>query len=70
MGAQIRPEVWRIMKAIFSAVMSCAAMMRSPSFSREGSSRTMMNSPLPRNDVSWDCGVVGEGEGRGAYGMR
>lgn len=47
MGAQIRPEVYRIMKAIFSVVMSWAAMMRSPSFSREGSSRTMMKLPFP-----------------------
>lgn len=27
--------------------MACAAMMRSPSFSRSGKSRTMMNSPFP-----------------------
>lgn len=45
-GAQIRPEVCRIMKAIFSGVRSAAAMMRSPSFSRERSSRTTMNSPF------------------------
>jgi hypothetical protein len=68
MGAQIRPEVWRIMKAIFSVVMSWAAMMRSPSFSREGSSRTIMNSPLPRVEVREDCGV-GE-NGRETYEMR
>ena len=36
------------MKAIFSVVMSEAAMMRSPSFSRERSSRTTMNSPFSK----------------------
>jgi len=45
-GAQIRPEVWWIMKAIFGGVMAEAAIMRSPSFSREGESRTMMKSPF------------------------
>lgn len=49
---QIRPEVWRIMKAIFSGLMSWAAMIKSPSFSREMSSRTMMKSPLP------GCGML------------
>lgn len=34
------------MKAIFSGVTSSAAMIRSPSFSRERSSRTTMNSPF------------------------
>jgi hypothetical protein len=45
-GAQIRPEVCRIMKAILEGVRSEAAMMMSPSFSRERSSRTTMNSPF------------------------
>lgn len=49
------------MKAIFSVVMAEAAMMRSPSFSREGESRTTMNSPFS-GGVS---GVVG---GRGVEG--
>jgi len=56
------------MKAIFSEVMSWAAVMRSPSFSREGSSRTIMNSPLPGAEVRGDCGV-GE-KGRETYEMR
>lgn len=43
---QIRPELWRTMNAIFEGVMSSAAMIRSPSFSRERSSRTTMNSPF------------------------
>ena len=38
---------WRIMKAICSVVMSSAAQMRSPSFSRSVESRTTMNSPFP-----------------------
>ena len=46
MGTQIRPEVYRTMKAIFSVVISEAAIMRSPSFSRDRSSRTTMNSPF------------------------
>ena len=44
-GAQMRPLVWRTMKAILSSVTSSAAMMRSPSFSREGESRTIMKWP-------------------------
>jgi hypothetical protein len=46
MGVQIRPEVCRIMNAIFSVVTSLAAIIKSPSFSRERSSRTTMNSPF------------------------
>jgi hypothetical protein len=45
-GVQIRPEVCRTMKAIFSGVMSLADIIRSPSFSREVESRTTMNSPF------------------------
>lgn len=37
--------VHRTMNAIFSVVTSSAAIMRSPSFSRDGESRTMMNCP-------------------------
>lgn len=39
--------VCRIIKAIFSVVIAEAAIIRSPSFSREVESRTIMNSPLP-----------------------
>lgn len=46
MGVQMRPEVWRIMKAILEGVRWAQDMIRSPSFSREGESRTMMNSPF------------------------
>ena len=56
MGVQIRPEVCRIMNAIFSVVMSEAAMMRSPSFSREGESSTTMNSPLRKAVIA--SGIV------------
>lgn len=55
MGAQISPEVYRIMKAIFSGVISEAAIMRSPSFSRERSSRTTMNSPFSGRNVILNC---------------
>ena len=44
-GVQIRPLVCRTMKAILSVVTSSAAMMRSPSFSRDVESRTMIKSP-------------------------
>lgn len=56
MGVQIRPLVCRIMKAILSVVISDAAMIKSPSFSREVLSRTMINSPRP------DPGVISRGE--------
>lgn len=39
------PEVKRTMKAILDGVMSWAARMRSPSFSREGESRTTRKLP-------------------------
>jgi hypothetical protein len=44
-GAQMIPLVWRIMKAMRSAVAGAAAMMRSPSFSRSVSSTTTTSSP-------------------------
>lgn len=40
-----------IMKAIFSVVTSCAAMIRSPSFSRSVESRTTMNSPFRKAEM-------------------
>ena len=49
MGQQIRPLVYLIIKPIFSVVMSSAAMIRSPSFSREMESRTIMK---------WPCSVM------------
>jgi hypothetical protein len=52
MGVQIRPEVWRIIKAIFSVVTALAAIIKSPSFSRERSSRTTMNSSFSGWDFS------------------
>jgi hypothetical protein len=53
-GAQIRPLVCRIMKAIFWGVRSEAAIIRSPSFSRDRSSRTTMNSPFSGGMCQWD----------------
>src|SRR5947209_12869868 len=37
---QIQPPAWRVMKLMSSAVTNCAAMTRSPSFSRSSSSTT------------------------------
>src|SRR3954451_21473261 len=37
---QIHPPAWRVMKLMASGVMNCAAMTRSPSFSRSSSSTT------------------------------
>ena len=47
-GAQTMPEVWRMMKAIFSGVQSEAATNRSPSFSRSSSSVTTTISPAAK----------------------
>lgn len=44
---QIRPEEWRIIKDIWDAVICSADIIRSPSFSRWGLSRTIMNSLFP-----------------------
>ena len=43
---QINPRASHAMKAIFSAVTNSAAMHRSPSFSRSGSSQTTTMPPL------------------------
>src|SRR6202158_5777258 len=48
------PEVWRMMNAIFSAVHSDAATIRSPSPSRSSSSVTTTSSPLAKAcRISW-----------------
>jgi len=47
-GAQTMPEVWRMMKAIFSGVPSEAATNKSPSFSRSSSSVTTTISPAAK----------------------
>ena len=41
-GVQMRPLAFAAMKLTFWVVANCAAQMRSPSFSRSGSSMTMM----------------------------
>ena len=64
MGAQMSPEEWRIMKAMFSGVASSAARIRSASFSREGSSRTTRNSPSPGGVLESFGGGFERGEGR------
>lgn len=45
MGMQIRPLPWVAMKFTFSVVANSAAQMKSPSFSRSGSSVTRMMRP-------------------------
>lgn len=47
----MRPEEWRIMKDILEGVMSWAGMMRSPSFSREGESSTIMKLPERKEEM-------------------
>src|SRR5205809_914081 len=42
---QIQPPAWRVMKLIASGVTNCAAMTRSPSFSRSSSSTTTTMPP-------------------------
>src|SRR3990172_8262410 len=44
-GTQIRPRPKRVMKLIASGVTACAAITRSPSFSRSSSSTTMTRRP-------------------------
>ena len=44
-GVQIKPLAWVAMKLTFSVVANCAAQMRSPSFSRSGSSMVRMRCP-------------------------
>src|SRR5882757_4658595 len=59
-GAQTMPEVWRMIKAIFSAVQSEAATIRSPSPSRSSSSVTTTISPLANacrtSGIGWAMG--------------
>lgn len=47
-GTHISPEVYRIMNAIFFGVKCAAEIIRSPSFSLDGSSMTMRNSPFAK----------------------
>src|ERR1700730_15914445 len=51
-GAQTMPQVWRMMKAIFSAVVCTAPMIRSPSFSRSSSSVTTTISPRAKASMA------------------
>src|SRR6266403_1927779 len=62
-GTHTMPEVWRMMKAIFSGVHLEAAVNRSPSFSRSSSSATTTISPRPKAAATsstwhWDSLVV------------
>ena len=58
-GMQITPLVWRIMKAIASGVISSAAMIRSPSFSRSASSTTITSSPRAIAATAFSMSVKG-----------
>ena len=49
MGMQIRPLPWVAIKLMFSVVANWAAQMKSPSFSRSGSSVTRMSLPCFRS---------------------
>ena len=56
MGMQMRPLPWVAMKLTFSVVANWAAQMRSPSFSRSGSSVTRMSLPCRRSSRA--CSMV------------
>lgn len=66
-GVQMIPEVWRTMNAICAAVILLAAMMRSPSFSRSGESRTTRKEPARKESMhdsiesNWGSGVMSVG---------
>src|SRR5918911_3022029 len=59
---QIIPPAFRIMKFTISGVTSCAAQMRSPSFSRSSSSATMTNRPSRMDSMA--CSTVPNGIGK------
>ena len=56
MGVQISPLPWVAMKFTFSVVANRAAQIRSPSFSRSGSSVHRMS--LPARSASRASGIV------------
>ena len=56
MGMQMRPLPWVAMKLTFSVVANSAAQMRSPSFSRSGSS--VQRIILPWRRSSRACSMV------------
>ena len=56
MGMQMRPFAWTAMKLMFSVVANSAAQMRSPSFSRSGSSTQRMSFPAFRSSTA--CSMV------------
>ena len=55
-GMQMSPFPTLAMKFTFSVVANCAAQMRSPSFSRSGSSVTRMTFPARRSPKA--CSMV------------
>ena len=65
MGMQMRPLAWVAMKLMFSVVANCAAQMRSPSFSRSGSSVHMMRRPARSSSSA--CSMVEYSIMRGSF---
>lgn len=55
-GTHIIPELWRTMNAIWEGVIADAAIIRSPSFSRSGESRTTRNSPARKEAMQLSIG--------------
>ena len=53
MGMQMRPRPWTAMKLMFSGVANSPAQMKSPSFSRSGSSVTRMILPARRSSSAF-----------------
>ncbi len=49
---QIRPRAWTAMKLIASGVANCAAIVRSPSFSRSGASTTTTILPARMSSIA------------------
>ena len=62
-GRQIRPRACVAMKLIASGVANCAAMTRSPSFSRSGSSTTTTNLPWRTSSSASSTGEKGDVSG-------
>jgi hypothetical protein len=56
MPTQMKPEVWRTMKAVCSAVAVEAGKMRSPSFSRPSSSTTTTALPSDKASMASSMG--------------
>jgi hypothetical protein len=56
----MRPRPWVAMNAIASGVTNCAAIVRSPSFSRSASSTTTTNRPERMSSIA--SSIVANGD--------